>query len=230
MSVALITGASQGFGRALAIDLAERGWNLVIDGRHEEPLEEVKELLGPTGVEVWPVVGDVADPDHRSMLVASAEKFGGLDLLVNNASELGPSPLPTLDVFPLSEFRRIFEVNVIAPLALIQEALPLLQGSQGTIVSLSSDAAVVPYEGWGGYGSSKAALDQLHLVLGTEQPKMRVYAFDPGDMRTDMHKRATPDEDISELPDPESVVPSLHRLLDARPPSGRYRAIDWARS
>ena len=230
MSVALVTGASRGFGRALAIDLAKEGWSVVIDARHAGPLREVSALLESMGVAVRPVTGDLADPDHRSELIKSAGALGGLDLLVNNASELGPTPLPTLEHYGLTDLRRVYEVNVFAPLGLIQAALPLLRRSHGTIVSLSSDAAVEPYEGWGGYGSSKAALDQLHQVLAAEEQEIRVYQFDPGDMRTDMHQAASPNEDISGLPEPEIVVPALKRLLDAGVPSGRYRANDWATS
>jgi NAD(P)-dependent dehydrogenase (short-subunit alcohol dehydrogenase family) len=230
MSVALITGASRGFGRALAIDLAKEGWSVVIDARHAGPLREVSELLESMGVAVLPITGDLADPDHRIELIESAGALGGLDLLVNNASELGPAPLPTLEHYGLTDLRRVYEVNVFAPLGLIQAALPLLRRSRGTIVSLSSDAAAEPYEGWGGYGSSKAALDQLHQVLAAEEPEIRVYQFDPGDMRTDMHQAALPGEDISGLPEPETVVPGLRRLLDAGVPSGRYRASEWATS
>jgi len=230
MPVALITGASRGFGRALAIDLGKEGWSVVIDARHARPLHEVSVLLESMGVAVLPRTGDVADPDHRIELIKSAGALGGLDLLVNNASELGPTPLPTLEKHGLTDLRRVYEVNVFAPLGLIQAALPLLRRSHGTIVSLSSDAAIEPYEGWGGYGSSKSALDQLHQVLAVEEPGIRVYQFDPGDMRTEMHQAASPAENISGLPEPETVVPALRRLLDAGAPSGRHRASDWATS
>jgi NAD(P)-dependent dehydrogenase (short-subunit alcohol dehydrogenase family) len=174
------------------------------------------------------VAGDVTDPSHREALTAAVEVLGRVDLLVNNASELGPSPLPALDEYSLHALRRVYETNVIAPLALTQLLLPALVAASGTVVNISSDAAVEAYEGWGGYGSSKAALDQLGRVLAAEQPALRVYGFDPGDMRTDMHQRAFPGEDISDRPEPESVVPALLRLLDERPPSGRYRALDFA--
>jgi NAD(P)-dependent dehydrogenase (short-subunit alcohol dehydrogenase family) len=157
-------------------------------------------------------------------------ELGGIDLLVNNASELGPSPLPGLDRFPLDALRTVYEVNVIAPLALLQLALPALRRANGAIVALSSDAAVEAYQGWGGYGSSKAALDQLHRVLAEEEPELRVYEFDPGDMRTEMHQAAFPGEDISDRPEPESVVPALRNLLGSGAPSGRYRVGDWMRS
>jgi NAD(P)-dependent dehydrogenase (short-subunit alcohol dehydrogenase family) len=171
------------------------------------------------------IAGDVADDAHRRELVAAAASLGGLDLLVNNASALGPSPQPRLDTYPLETLRAVYDANVVAPLALAQLALPYLRRSPiGTIVNVTSDASIEPYEGWGGYGSSKAALDQLGNILGAEEPDVRVYTFDPGDMRTQMHQDAFPGEDISDRPEPESVVPALRRLLDERPPSGRYRA------
>ncbi len=227
MPVAIITGASRGFGRAVATDLAKDGWKLVLDGRRPGALGQTEESLAALGGAVRAVVGDVTDADHRAALVAAAAELGGLDLLVNNASELGPSPLPHLDRFPLDVLRRVYEVNVIAPLGLVQLALVHLRRSRGTVVSVSSDAAVEAYEGWGGYGSSKAALDQLHRVLAVEEPTLLVYQFDPGDMRTEMHQAAFPGEDISDRPEPESVVPALRRLLESGVPSGRYRAADW---
>jgi NAD(P)-dependent dehydrogenase (short-subunit alcohol dehydrogenase family) len=230
MSVAIITGATRGFGRALAMDLGKDRWKLVIDGRRVELVDETAHVLGSLGVEVTAIVGDVADEAHRSSLIGAAETFGGLDLLVNNASSLGPSPLPALEDFSLEDLRRVFEVNVFAPLALAQLALPMLRRRGGAIVAVSSDAAVGAYERWGGYGSSKAALDQLQLVLGVEQQDLRVYAFDPGDMRTDMHQAAFPGEDISDRPEPSSVVPVLRELLDSKKPSGRYIATKLAAS
>jgi NAD(P)-dependent dehydrogenase (short-subunit alcohol dehydrogenase family) len=172
------------------------------------------------------VAGDVTDSWHRAALADAVESFGGLHLLVNNASQLGPSPQPQLADYPLSDFAEVYRVNVTAPLALIQQVLPSLLANGGTVVNISSDAAVEAYPGWGGYGSAKAALDQLTAILGAEQPTLRAYAFDPGDMRTEMHQRAFPGEDISDRPEPESVVPSFLRLLEERPPSGRYRASD----
>jgi len=227
MPVALITGASRGFGRALTIDLAKSGWDLVVDGRRQEPLDELGTEVEGLGVHVDRILGDIADEAHRAELIGAAEGRGSLDLLVNNASSLGPSPLPKLKDYPLDDLRRVYEVNVVAPLALLQAALPLLRRSNGVVVSLSSDAAVEAYEGWGGYGSSKAALDQVHRVLAAEEPGVRVYAFDPGDMRTEMHQAAFPGEDISDRPDPESVVPALRRLLASDMPSGRYTANEW---
>jgi NAD(P)-dependent dehydrogenase (short-subunit alcohol dehydrogenase family) len=224
MPVALITGGSRGFGRALAMDLAEDGWSLVIDGRDPGPLHEVGARLDGVGARFELVTGDVSSSSHRGELVAAARDFGTLDLLVNNASTIGVSPLPRLDRYPLADLRRVYEVNVVAPLALVQETLPLLRRSGGTVVSLSSDAAVEGYEGWGGYGSSKAALDQIHQVLAAEEPSLHVYQFDPGDMRTAMHQAAFPGEDISDRPEPETVVASLRTLLESGAPSGRYRA------
>jgi NAD(P)-dependent dehydrogenase (short-subunit alcohol dehydrogenase family) len=220
MSTAIVTGASAGLGRAVARALAARGWSLVLDARRPDPLAELAEELQPA---VAAIPGDVSDGEHRASLIAAAHRLGGLDLLVNNASALGASPLPRLAEYPLEELRRVYEVNVLAPLALTQAALPLL-GPGGIVINVSSDAAVEPYETWGGYGSSKAALDQLTAVLGAELPDLRVYAFDPGDMRTGMHQAAFPGEDISDRPEPESVVPALLRLIDERPASGRYQA------
>jgi NAD(P)-dependent dehydrogenase (short-subunit alcohol dehydrogenase family) len=226
MAVAIITGASKGFGRALATDLARDGWDLVIDARRADELAAAATDLRSFRTTVHAIPGDVADAAHRDDLVAAARAIGRLDLLVNNASTLGVSPLPALAEFPVDEFERVYRVNVTAPLALVQSALPLLHASHGTIVAVTSDAAVEAYETWGGYGSSKAALEQLHNVLAAEQPTLRVYRFDPGDMRTEMHQDAFPDEDISDRPDPETVVPALRRLLRDGAPSGRYRAAD----
>ena len=222
MSTALVTGASKGFGRALARVLAERGWRLVIDARNGAELVAA-DIPGAVAV-----AGDVADQRHRAELAAAVDSVGRLDLLVHNASALGPSPLPSLADYPLDALRTVYETNVVAPLALTQVLLPRLAATGATVVTISSDAAAEAYEGWGGYGSSKAALDQLAGVLGVERPDLRVYAFDPGDMRTDMHQRAFPGEDISDRPMPETVVPALLRLVDERPASGRYRAADLA--
>lgn len=225
MTVAIITGASRGFGRALATALAERGWDLVLDARSAGPLEDVAERLRKHGGAVKAVPGDVADGGHRVELVAAARELGGLDLLVNNASVLGAEPLVPLDRHALDDFRAALEVNVVAPLGLLQEALPLLrEAPAGTVISMSSDAATEAYPTWGGYGSTKAALDQLVAVLGVEEPDLRVWAVDPGGMRTDMLAAAEPDEDLSEVPRPEDVVPAFLRLLDRRPASGRYSA------
>jgi NAD(P)-dependent dehydrogenase (short-subunit alcohol dehydrogenase family) len=223
MPVAIVTGGSKGFGQALATDLARDGWGLVIDGRTPGPLAESVRLIEALGAPVRALTGDIVDPGHRADLLRAAEELGSLDLLVNNASTLGVSPLPKLEEYPLAELRRVYEVNTVAPLALIQAALPRLRQRSGTVVSVSSDAAVEAYAGWGGYGSSKAALDQLHRVLAAEEPGLRIYQFDPGDMRTEMHQAAFPGEDISDRPEPAAVVPSLRRLLESGLPSGRYR-------
>jgi NAD(P)-dependent dehydrogenase (short-subunit alcohol dehydrogenase family) len=228
MQVAIVTGASLGLGRALALDLASDGWVVVIDGRRAGPLDEVRDVLEARGAQVRALPGDVTDPRHRDELVATARELGSLDLLVSNASDLGASPLPSLDAYPLDELRRVLEVNVVAPLALFQASADLLRASGGTVLAISSDAAVEAYEGWGGYGASKAALDQLHRVLGVEEATVRVYAVDPGDMRTEMHQAAFPGEDISDRPEPATVVPSIRRLLASGAPSGRYRASEWA--
>ncbi len=223
--VALVTGASQGFGFALADALARDGWALVVDARHADALERASTRL-QEHTDVRAVTGDVADPTHRVALVDAARELGGLDLLVNNASTLGPSPLPRLAEYPLDALRQVYEVNVLAPLALVQRALPLLRERRGTVVNITSDAAVEAYEGWGGYGSSKAALEQAGSVFAVEEASVHVYTFDPGDMRTQMHQDAFPGEDISDRPEPQTVVPALRKLLAERPPSGRYRASD----
>jgi NAD(P)-dependent dehydrogenase (short-subunit alcohol dehydrogenase family) len=222
--VALITGATQGLGLALAQELDQRGWQLVLTGRDAGRITALRSQLPSATV----VPGDVTDPRHRQALGSVIAQIGRLDLLVNNASELGPSPLPGLADLPLDAFRLVLETNVVAPLALAQLLLPTLRATAGTVLNISSDAAVEAYEGWGGYGSAKAALDHLSAVLGQEEPAVRVYAVDPGDLRTEMHQRAFPGEDISDRPLPSQVVPDLLRLLEARPASGRYRAAEWA--
>jgi NAD(P)-dependent dehydrogenase (short-subunit alcohol dehydrogenase family) len=217
MDTAIVTGASRGLGLALARALSEQGWRVVVDARDAGALAEATEGLGG----VVAIAGDVADGRHRAELVAAAGD--AIDLLVNNASALGPSPLPALADLPLEELRRVLEVNLVAPLALIQEALPRLRPG-AAVIDVSSDAAVEPYEGWGCYGASKAALDHLTAILAAERPDLRVYAVDPGDMRTQMHQDAFPGEDISDRPPPEESVPGLLALVDASLPSGRYRA------
>jgi NAD(P)-dependent dehydrogenase (short-subunit alcohol dehydrogenase family) len=224
MPIALITGASRGLGRATARALSERGWSLVVDARRADELAAATRGLA----DVVAIAGDVTDPAHRAQLVTAAGRLGRLDALINNASRLGPSPQPPLRDYPLAELGRVYDTNVYAPLALIQLLAVPLAAAGGTIVNVSSDAAVEAYQGWGGYGSAKAALDQVTAVLAAEEPALRCYAFDPGDMRTDMHQLAFPGDDISDRPEPESVVPALLRLLDQRPPSGRYRATDLA--
>jgi len=221
MPAAIVTGASRGLGLALARALADHGWRVVADARGAAELERA--WAGHDRVVA--VAGDVTDPQHRLALVEAAG--GQIDLLVNNASVLGPSPLPALADFPLDELRRVYEVNVTAPLALVQVALPRLADA-ARIVNITSDAAVEAYGGWGGYGSSKAALEQLSAVLAAEHPELRVYAVDPGDMRTQMHQDAFPGEDISDRPPPEESVPGLLELIGGHLPSGRYRARDLA--
>jgi NAD(P)-dependent dehydrogenase (short-subunit alcohol dehydrogenase family) len=225
MPVALITGASRGFGNALAKTLAQRGWTLIIDGRDPVALSDAtRELAGAAAVTA--IDGDVADPAHRDRLARAISAAGRLDLLINNASDLGATPLPPLARYPIDELERVFRVNAIAPLAIIQAVLPEVRAAAGGVVDISSDAAVEAYPGWGGYGASKAALDRLTAVIAAEEPGLRFYAFDPGDMRTVMHQAAYPGEDISDRALPETVVPALLRLIEERPPSGRYRASD----
>ena len=221
MPVGIVTGASRGLGLALARALDERGWRLVVDARGAEALAEA--TAGLSGVTA--IAGDVADPEHRQELVEAAG--GAIDLIANNASLLGPSPQPALAEYSLEELRRVYEANVFAPLALVQLALPHLT-SGAAILDVTSDAAVEPYEGWGGYGSSKAALEQLTAILGAEHPGLRVYSVDPGDMRTQMHQDAFPGEDISDRPLPEESVPGLLALIEGSLPSGRYRASELA--
>lgn len=281
MPVAIITGASKGLGRALARALAVRGWDLVVDARSAGPLEEAAEELRGAGARVVALPGDVADGGHRAALVAAAGELGGLDLLVNNASALGAEPLVRLAELPPSGLRTALEVNVVAPLGLIQEALPLLRassylssyeeetpyirdvvntedarnseaydshpyrenvrnaglpdshpyiGTSGAVLTISSDAAVEAYPTWGGYGASKAALDQLSAVLAVEEPGLRVGWVDPGDMRTELYAAAVPDDDDPGRPLPETVVPALLQLLDGAAASGRYTAADLRRA
>jgi NAD(P)-dependent dehydrogenase (short-subunit alcohol dehydrogenase family) len=220
MPVAIITGASRGLGFALAKGLSDAGWSLVLDARGAEDLRTAADqLTGP----VRAIAGDITDPAHRAALVAAADELGGLDLLVNNAGVLGPSPLPALADFPLDRLREVFEVNVLAQLALTQQALPTLVARAGAVVFVTSDAAVEPYPGWGGYGSAKAALEQIGRVLAVETPELRVWVVDPGDLRTQMHQDAFPGEDISDRQLPEAVVPAYVKLVTSRPESGRIR-------
>jgi NAD(P)-dependent dehydrogenase (short-subunit alcohol dehydrogenase family) len=223
---AIITGASRGLGLALARTLAEDGWNLIIDARGEEAPESARaELSRYTRVIAIP--GDVTDPEHRGGLAEAAREVGGVDALVNNASVLGPSPQPELLDYPLDEFEQVYRNNVLSPLALIQAlSTDLKMGAR--IINVTSDAAVEPYEGWGGYGSSKAALEQLSNILAAENPGLRIYRVDPGDMRTQMHQEAFPDENISDRPLPEESVPGFMELLTGDLPSGRYEARELA--
>jgi NAD(P)-dependent dehydrogenase (short-subunit alcohol dehydrogenase family) len=219
---ALITGASRGLGLALARALAEEGWTLIIDARGEETLESARTELSER-TRVSAILGDVSDPAHRAALADAAREVGGLDALVNNASILGPSPQPALLDYPLDVLEEVYRTNTLSPLALVQVLRNQLK-QDARVVNVTSDAAVEPYEGWGGYGSSKAALEQLSNILATENPNLRVYSVDPGDMRTLMHQEAFPDEDISDRPLPEESVPGFLELLSGDLPSGRYEA------
>jgi NAD(P)-dependent dehydrogenase (short-subunit alcohol dehydrogenase family) len=223
MTTAIITGGSKGFGRALAAALADDGWTVIIDGRDIDAVLSTAAQLRGT---VIPVPGDITDGTHRSQLIAAAERTGGLDLLVNNASTLGPTPMPALADLAIEEFANVVRTNAGEPLALIQEALPLLRAAASpSIVNITSDAAHGAYEGWGAYGAAKAALEQISNVLAVEEPGVRVWWFDPGDMRTQMHQDAFPGEDISDRPLPDAVaVPAFLRLLNVRPGSGFVRA------
>lgn len=222
---AVITGASKGLGYQLARTLADRGWRLVVDARTPAALAAAAR---PLGADVTALAGDVTDPAHRAAIREAVRDAGRLDLLVNNASTLGVSPMPPLAQADPDTLRLIYDTNVIAPLALTRELLPYLRDSAGTVINLSSDAATEPYEGWGGYGPSKAALDHATAILGQEEPTLRAYSFDPGNMRTDLHQAAFPDEDISDRPLPDTVVPALLRLLDARPAGHRFTVADLA--
>jgi NAD(P)-dependent dehydrogenase (short-subunit alcohol dehydrogenase family) len=218
--VAIVTGASRGLGLALARGLSAAGWQLVVDARDAAALSAA-----------WPgsaVAGDIRSPAHRAALVSAATALGGVDLLVNNAGILGPSPQPRVADYPLEALREVYEVNVLAPLGLIQLALPSLRARSGAVVTVTSDAAVEGYEGWGGYGSAKAAVEQASNVLAAEEPGVRVWRVDPGDLRTRMHQEAFPGEDISDRPLPETVVPAFVHLVTSRPPSGRVRLADLA--
>ena len=224
MPLAIITGASRGLGLALATGLAGAGWELVVDARGAADLTAATGRIGDGRVIAVP--GDVTDPAHRRDRVAAADRLGGPDLLVNNAGILGPSPQPALAGYPLDALREVYEVNVVAPLGLIQLALPARRSRRGAIVNVTSAAAVEAYPGWGGYGSAKAAIEQAGRVLAAEEPDVRVWAVDPGDLRTRMHQEAFPGEDISDRPLPDTVVPAFLRLLADAPPSGRIRLAD----
>ncbi|HEY6316480.1 MAG TPA: SDR family oxidoreductase [Acidimicrobiia bacterium] len=220
--VAIITGGSRGLGRALASELARRGWALVLDARRAHELDAAAaDLRALTDVAAIP--GDVTDPAHRAALVRAATELGALTLVVNNASTLGHSPLPRVDVLDPGVLRDVFETNVIAPVALVQAALPHLAAG-ATVLNVTSDAGVEAYEGWGGYGASKAALEHISRVLAAERPDLTVLVVDPGDMRTEMHQDAFPGEDISDRPEPEASIPGIVALLDRAEPSGRYEA------
>jgi len=223
---AIITGASRGLGLALAHALASQGWRLIVDARGAAALAAARDQLGDQA-QVIAIPGDITDMEHRRALAAAARELGGLDAVVNNASMLGPSPQPNLLDYPLEVLEQLYRTNVIAPLALLQEVRADLKAG-ARILNITSDAGVEAYAGWGGYGSSKAALEQLSAILAAEQPALRVYWVDPGDMRTQMQQEAFPGEDISDRPPPEESVPGLLELFHGDLPSGRYRARDLA--
>jgi NAD(P)-dependent dehydrogenase (short-subunit alcohol dehydrogenase family) len=222
MRTALVTGGSAGLGRELVLALADRGWQVVADARRPERLTG----LDHPGVVAIP--GDVTDAGHRTALVAAVDRLGGLDLLVHNASTLGPTPLRPLAAVSVDDLQSVWRTNVGAPLVLTAALLPRLRAAHGILLSISSDAAVEHYEGWGLYGASKAGLDHVTLTFGAESPEIAAYAVDPGYMRTEMHQAAFPGEDIGDRPLPATVVPHLLALVDRRPPSGRYRATEVA--
>jgi NAD(P)-dependent dehydrogenase (short-subunit alcohol dehydrogenase family) len=221
--VALVTGASMGLGLALTRRLVQDGWRVIADARNPDRLHA---RLHPLGDAVTEVPGDVGDPEHRARLAAAVRSAGRLDLYVANASTLGTTPLPSLAAYPLADLSAVLAVNVIAPLALLQQVFAELRAGRGVVVTISSDAAIEAYRGWGGYGMSKAALDQMSAVLAVEEPDLAVYAVDPGDMATAMHAAADPDADPAGLADPADVAAALLALVGARPPSGRYRLAD----
>jgi len=224
---ALVTGASRGFGRAVARGLAAWGWNLILTARDAERLRAVRDELA-VETHVAAIAGDVTDAGHRATLAVLARGHAGLDAVVNNAGTLGASPLPALLEYPLAALRSAFEANVIAPLGVLQAVRAELKPG-ARVVNITSDAAVSAYAGWGGYGSSKAAFEQLSAVLDVENPDLRVYWLDPGDMRTDMHQAAYPGEDISDRPLPEESVAAVLDLLEGERPGGRYVARELDR-
>ncbi len=225
--VAIVTGASRGLGFALADALAGAGYRLIIDAREPVALETAAaELASRHGWRVTAIPGDIADPAHRAALRAAAAELGGATLLVNNAGTLGASPLPALADYPADQLLAALEVNVVAPIALTQQLLPDLRRRGGAVLNITSDAAVEPYTGWGGYGAAKAALEQASNVLAAEESVIRVWWVDPGDLRTRMHQEAFPGEDISDRPLPQTVTAAFLRLVGERMPSGRYRAAD----
>jgi NAD(P)-dependent dehydrogenase (short-subunit alcohol dehydrogenase family) len=230
MEIALITGASQGLGLEIARAYARRGMGLILTARGRERLERAARQLSSV-TDVVAVAGDVADPAHaRSLVEAGLERFGRIDVLINNASELGVSPMPELQQLRTADFERILQVNLVAPLGLIQLVLPGMQArGDGLIVNVTSDAAVQPYPTWGGYGASKAGFEHLSRVLAAELDGsgVRVYVVDPGDMNTAMHRAAEPGVDLSHLPGPEVVAPAFVRLLEETRPFGRFEAKEF---
>jgi NAD(P)-dependent dehydrogenase (short-subunit alcohol dehydrogenase family) len=228
--VAIVTGASRGLGRALAGALAAAGYELIIDARDGAALQataaELRARYDLPARRVQPIAGDITDATHRADLAAAADALGGASLLVNNAGTLGVSPLPALADYPPADLLSAFETNVVAPIALTQLLLPDLRRLGGAVLSVTSDAAVEAYAGWGGYGAAKAALEQACHVLAAEEPAVRVWWVDPGDLRTLMHQQAYPGEDISDRPLPETVSAAFLKLVTERMPSGRYRAAE----
>ena len=224
---ALVTGASQGLGYELASALVARGWHVIVDARTPGPLADAAAQLGERATAV---AGDITEPAHRRRLIDAVRNAGRLDLLVNNASTIGASPMPPLADIDVATLRSVYDTNVIAPLALVRATLPYLVDVGGAVINISSDAAVEPYEGWGGYGPSKAALDHATAILAAERPGIGAYAFDPGDMRTALHQAAFPDEDISDRPEASTVVPAILRIIDERPASGRLTVADLVES
>jgi NAD(P)-dependent dehydrogenase (short-subunit alcohol dehydrogenase family) len=222
----LITGASRGLGLALARALAARGWRLIIDARGADALADAHAELA-RATQVIAIPGDVTDAAHRRALAEAAREFGGLDAVINNASILGPSPQPNLLDYPLDILEQVYRTNVLAPLGLLQELREYLH-TNACVLNITSDAGSEAYPGWGGYGSSKAAFEQLSAILAAENPGLRIYWVDPGDMNTQMHQEAFPGEDISDRPPPEQSVPGLVALIAGALPSGRYRARELA--
>ena len=221
--LAVVTGGSAGLGLELVRALASDGWRVITDARDRARLDVA---VGALSGDVWPIAGDVTDPEHRTQLAAKVREIGRLDLLVHNASTLGPTPLPRLDQVGSDAFDAVWATNAVAPALLTAALLPELVRAAGVVLAISSDAAVEHYEGWGLYGASKAAADHLTLTMGEENPQLRTYAVDPGDMRTQMHQDAFPGEDISDRPLPQTVVPQLMKLIASRPANGRYRVAD----
>lgn len=230
MQVAIVTGASKGLGRSLAKALAIEGWSLVIDARGIPDLEAASDEIrvrAIDGASVVAIAGDIASESHRCELVAAARRLGGLDLLVNNASTLGVSPLPQLAGYPLDALRKVLEVDLVSPVALFADCARMLRHSPDPrLLNITSDASVEHYEGWGGYGLAKAALDHATGTIASENSFIRAWAVDPGDLRTEMHQLAFPGEDISDRPPPDSVVPHLMSLINGELTSGRYRASE----
>ena len=221
---ALITGASRGLGLALARGLAARRWNLIITARDPERLRLARNELARV-THVAALAGDVTDRVHREALAVLAQGHAGLDAVVNNAGALGPSPQPVLLEYPIEVLAHVFRANVLAPLGIVQALHDQLKPG-ARVINVTSDAARVAYPGWGGYGATKAALEQLSAVLAVENPELKVYWVDPGDMRTDMHQAAFPGDDISDRPLPDARVPAFITLLESDLPSGRYSATE----